>query len=311
MTMKTFLIALISLSGLPAFSAAQADSEVAAAIALLESKGYTVTAPNATAPTASANVPTLSLREIERELDFWPVEVELLEGLQFQGGRSVNAGSLLTIESIANGQLTVRYRDLYFDVEAEITDLVARASAIAAGTSGFPGRLPTMLAGRAEVPQGGGLRKASADDLAGADVYVLYMGSPACGWCGRFYPTMLAELKKLEREHPGQVMFIHSSMRVSSSDYRGYMKTLGADAGLPPGDRFFSEALMAELNVDRISIPQPSVILMNASGKVLGHASRDGSNLRKLEALLERQLPQMLDNPSQVRPRWMTSAVLN
>lgn len=309
LALKNALLSLVCILS-SSWASGATESELAAAIALLESQGYTVTPPaEGKDPGVAPEIPfrTLSLAEIEQELDYWPVEVRLNQTIEFVGGRRAPEGAMLTIENISGGTLSVRYRDLYFDIAAAETDLVSRSSEIASGQSNFPGRFPALLAGRADVFKGGSLQKARAEDLAGADIYVVYMGSPSCGWCARFLPTMQDQLKKLEKQYPGQLKFIHASMRVPNSDYRGYLQKLEADAGLPPEDSYFADTLMAELNLSRISIPQPSVILANASGKVLAHASREDSSLKKLETLVKRDLAGFLEKPEEIRPRWMKS----
>lgn len=290
----------------PFVHAASSEEEIAAAIARLQAEGYTVLPPNAEteAQIAPPQVKSLTIAEIEAEIDYWPATVELKETISFSGGQSVRRGSMLDVQKIAGGQLEVTSGDLFFTIEPELTDLLARAQAIASGHGNYAGRLPNRLAGRADIPLDGSLRKATAEDLAGADVYLLYLGSPACGWCKRFLPTLESSIKELQRAHPGKLKYVHASMRIPYQDYRAYMQALSPDAGLPPGDRLFVDALMAKLNVESISIPQPAVLLMNASGRVLAHASREDRNLGPLEKLLEKDLPKMLREPASIRPRW-------
>lgn len=214
---------------------------------------------------------------------------------------------MLQLQSIENGSLSVVLDDLLFTVMPEDTDLIARAQRIAADTGNYPGRLALLLASQAEVHDGSRLQRATVEGLARSDVYVLYFGSPQCGWCSRFLPTLQQAIDEQRTKGDNRVRFIYAAMsQMSSNDYRSYMSTLDADAGLPPGNRFFVDSLMAEMNVKRIALPQPSLMLMNASGEVLAFASREDRDLSRLNALLDKDLVGFLDNPESIRPQWMT-----
>lgn len=272
-----------------------------------EQSSASLASPTETAPNPPGPSP-LTLAEIVGNLDIWPADVLVLENLNFGGTDTIGAGTMVGLVSINGDELLALHRNERYWIPIGLTDLVERANRIASGAAkedGFVGRLPAQLAREAQVLRDGRMQMAQQSDMAGADVYLYYFGSPACGWCERFLPKLRKALASLDRDFPGRVKFIHASLRIPNKDYEAYVRKLEPDAALPPSSRLFVDAMLQAYDKTNLSIAQPSLLAMNVNGRILDKAMRDGSNLQDLEDMLGRIKRQIAESPESIRPDWV------
>jgi hypothetical protein len=269
----------------------------------------TQTAPNL--PQPAENRPAfqpLSLEDIRGDADVWPAKVLILEELHFHGGLTLTPGNVVDFAGFHDAEnVLIRYRDNNFFIPANFTDVIERSNRIASGhakAEGYRGRILEQLDSILVTLSGEEMRRTSSDVLAGADLFLFYISSDACGWCRQFTPKLVKAMQQVERNFPGRIKLIHASVDRNLAEFQTQYTKSGAQAGIPPTDRRWFLDVYSALHPNVTQIPQPSLMLLNANGRLIDSAARDNRNTVAIESLLER-LAQHAANASTLRPQWM------
>ncbi|MEM9159378.1 MAG: hypothetical protein AAGB46_10040 [Verrucomicrobiota bacterium] len=250
----------------------------------------------------------LSLEEIVRDPDVWPSAVELKEPVSFNSGLNLKQGQAVEFTGFGNdGSVYLSHQSQGLMLPPELTDIVEAANRVASGEAkslGYEGRLIEQLANRAVTDVAANPRLATKEDLAGSDLYLMYMSSNACGWCKLFTPKLVKAVDKVKAKNPEALRVIHASVDRSQQDFSKKYAAIKADAAIKPGDKYFLDAFSNHHSNVR-QIAQPSILLVNANGRVIDSAMRNDRDTRAIEALLSR-LSKHLSNVDEVRPAWMS-----
>ncbi|MEM7674240.1 MAG: hypothetical protein AAF212_12930 [Verrucomicrobiota bacterium] len=248
----------------------------------------------------------LGIQEIYKDPDIWPAEIVLIESVEFQGGLRLTAGTPVRFAGFSDIEnVSVDYQDYALTLPVGFTDVEERANDVASGKAkaeGFRGRLVEQLGDRVGVLNGGQVQPATPDGLAEADFFLFFFGSNACGWCDRYSKTFVKEVDRAKRAHPGKVKVILASVDNNMSEFQKKYRKVKADAGMTSGDRYFINEF-SRLHPKIRQIPQPSLMLFNANGRLIDSATRRNSDTRELEQLVK-QLSQKLDNRESYIPAW-------
>lgn len=267
-------------------------------------------APVESVTLTSAKSPThapLDLDAIRADPDVWPAKVVMLETVDFQSGLRLTPGNQVDFSGWQDAEnIYLDYGEYNLTLPVGFTDLEERANEVARGQAkadGFRGRLLEQLDGRIVVPEGEGMIRTGAEALGGADLYLLYMSSEACGWCRLFTPKLVKAVAQIEREFPGRLRVLHASVDRNMPEFVQQYRKIGAAAAIPPGDRWYINAYTV-LHPGVSQIAQPSLMLLNVNGRLIDSSARQGSDTSGVEAALDR-LPGHLARVDELRPAWV------
>ncbi len=248
----------------------------------------------------------LTLEEIRTNPDIWPARVVMLETVDFRGGLRLTPGNQVDFAGFVDREnVYLDYGEYNLTLPAAYTDLLERANAIASGKAkaeGFRGRLLEQLDGRLVVQEGSQMRKSSSQVLDGADLFLFYMSSEACGWCRQFTPDLVKVVQTIQRQYPGRLKVVHASVDRNLSEFQTKYGKINADAAIPPGDRWFINAF-SSLHPGVSQIPQPSLMLLNVNGSLIDSGARQGRNTAPVDSVLQR-LPGFVADSRSHSPKW-------
>ena len=265
-------------------------------------------APTEVSSIATAGFEPLTLSAISDNEDVWPAKVSIVETIDFSGGLTINKGEELAFLGFhENGEAHLDYHGEYtFTLPFEYTDFLRRANDIASGrakANGYQGRLVEQLDRKVYIQDGGNLRTASADEIAGAELYLFYHSSQACRWSGRFTPDLVETVNRLRAQYPGKMEVIYVSSDRNMQELQGHLKTVGARAVMPPRPDWYIDTF-SQLHPTVRQINQPSFMLMNANGRLIDSGMRRDNDYGDMFAGLE-ALPERLANDALYVPAWM------
>ena len=262
--------------------------------------------PSRSADNPSATFTPLTLDQVRSNSDVWPAQIVMLETVDFQGGLRLTPGNRVDFAGFADREnVYLDYGEYNLTLPAAFTDLLERANSIASGKAkaeGFRGRLLEQLDGRIVVRDQNQMRKSSSRTLEGADLFLFYMSSEACGWCRQFTPKLVKAVQTIERQYPGRLKVIHASVDRNLNEFQNQYGKIDADAAIPPGDRWFINAF-SSLHPGVSQIPQPSLMLLNVNGSLIDSGARQNRNTAPIDSVLQR-LAGFVADSSSYSPAW-------
>jgi hypothetical protein len=213
------------------------------------------------------------------------VQATVTRRLQFQNGKQIPAGRVVTVRSISIGWANLYDHELADHFQAEIfeTDVIARARERLSLPEGE--RTPFFVRAIAATLEPS---SATSDpDLAQADFLLVYRARKGCPRCAAFAPELAQFYERVKREHPGFEAVFYSDDKTAQD-----ARTVFASEKLPGRAIRFEQRLAAAELANNPGGLLPLVYLYDRSGVLLAQNHKDGGqpSATDLLALLETKL---------------------
>lgn len=248
------------------------------------------TSPADTDALAVANAAYAKLTPAQRALtfasllqrkDLWPYRVALVEPIEL-GNERIPAGAKAVLLGVEQGELSLLWEKTRtgFELDVQLTDLLAQARTFVADTSAIPSRVAEELQGKLVDPLTG--KPAPLDPKALPRYYAFYRGGAYCPYTREMTPSIVSFYKETKAAHP-EFELVYVPTDKTAAEMLAYAK----QESFPWRVVAFEEARKFSVLAPYFA-PVPHLLVVDPAGNKLMEctATDRGPLLERLTALL-------------------------
>src|SRR5688572_10947259 len=249
---------------------------------------------------STASGADLNIEQVKTTPAVWPNQIKVGELLDY-GSVKIPAGTVVDFLDFQGKDARFEFKGQIFLIEPEVTDLLAKANAIANGqVAGWHGRTADYLVRKAQQVTATGFAPLKAETIKDDTIFVVYYGSSECGFCASALPFMNHTLDLLDQLHPGRIVRVYTTGEAATAAARNYSRSLGAGwVAAPLGDRYLWSGLPTLVPGADRALNYPALALVTPKGEFLAAGMRQAKGTVDVDNVL-RKLEQVLQAPAKV-----------